>query len=1178
MSTYQERKKRIDEYFQGGGGTGRPTEIKKQEGLSLIETLSIDDNYGIIKDYMSDRFGMEETEYDKRKIIDSYINQMRKFNAGQSVVAVTELTHLNSGEGDELDARRAKASQAYELFDSLGGAFSKDRTVGEKLDAVGDYARALVVDPLNLVSLGVGKLAAAGTARVAVQGSKKLALIGAKDLAFRAGRLAASNAAKQGLKKPVIERIQREATQKAFQEALKKSKRKVILDKADRKAVLNSLKFDIGAAGIVDYTQQKSEVASGFKDELDFFQTGLSAFTTGLVGGGLAQAGFIYSKKLNKNIPLASIELDRSSQIQKSLDDSLNKLSKKDRKKILASADVTKALLQLKENTSKWAQKVADGKELAKVSEDPKASIDYDTEFAVMFFNGKKDVQLERADDAGFQGLVQILAKAGYKKPPDMRFTHFLGEAFEDLSKENKSIVLDAYDALKQSSDQLKDFNFEEFIKLDAAATSKAGQILQIKSQGQQLMNKLGLDEPTPEQVAQAVIDPVNKTTYEKIKTGAVDFQSYLIRSIITHPGTTALNIYGWKAATINQSISDMLRAGLYSGNALIKTVGGDIENAAKYKKLAVSMMDLQRQKVRNMVDPFGTKDQILDYMAVRPEAQKEIFRYLNGGVEVKGILDEFEMNPANIKDKKFPQKANELFETLYAVKAQDFITKTQEFAYAIDKQIRIKYGKTFNEFLQDDELVKYLSKPGTDMFKEFAEIEARAVQDALRNTFSKKYGGNDGFLQQTANFIENIRNYPGVGVLAPFGQFWNNSMAFMFDHSGISLMNKYTLRAGGKEAQSRDTMDLFTKAAVGWGALTIGAFKQYENLEEGLAWYEDRDDSGAVVSYLYEYPRNVPMLVGRMVAHQYRDGAVPTDLLKAFGDNFGTRALTRDFGDAYGAVMKGFQLAAEAQDQEVLSLSGQFAGEIFSQYASGLTRRLEPVNQTLAMLRGEDYEVVDKKQGVKFVNDSLRYTDEIFDWVLSVADAEEARELLGKGGKDKKEKALSDEPLPVPIGKIVGYREVQPSSTIEKLFNDIGRPNWSTGIRNKSPEAINHYNKYVRPQIEMLADVVLYNNDWDSMSLTDKQNSVKAILRVANTNTKKALKQSLDPNEKKTSLIFSIKGASSKESLRKALEYFDVSEKNLFELDVNQLYILEDMVKTFEKDIRGTGKRLGIE
>ncbi len=66
------------------------------------------------------------------------------------------------------------------------------------------------------------------------------------------------------------------------------------------------------------------------------------------------------------------------------------------------------------------------------------------------------------------------------------------------------------------------------------------------------------------------------------------------------------------------------------------------------------------------------------------------------------------------------------------------------------------------------------------------------------------------------------------------------------------------------------------------------------QNLEEGLAWYEDRDEDGSVRSYLYEYPRNVPMLIGRMGAHLVRDGAVPQDLLKAFGDNFGTRALNK--------------------------------------------------------------------------------------------------------------------------------------------------------------------------------------------------------------------------------------------------------------------------------------------
>ena len=53
------------------------------------------------------------------------------------------------------------------------------------------------------------------------------------------------------------------------------------------------------------------------------------------------------------------------------------------------------------------------------------------------------------------------------------------------------------------------------------------------------------------------------------------------------------------------------------------------------------------------MVDPYATFDSVMDYLAVRPEAQKEMFRYLNGGVEIDGILDDFELNPNSILKRK---------------------------------------------------------------------------------------------------------------------------------------------------------------------------------------------------------------------------------------------------------------------------------------------------------------------------------------------------------------------------------------------------------------------------------------------------------------------------------------------------------------------------------------------
>lgn len=1168
MSTYQELQeqitKRREELAAQNPEVEQEQEGEEQGAMSLIETLSTDQNFKTINNYMSDRFGMEEDKYSKREIIDSYINQMRGFNAGQSVVTVAELAHLNAGEGDKLASRRKKASDAYELFDNLDGAFSEGRTFGEKADAVRDYARAIVIDPLNLVTLGVGK--------IWTQFASKGAVLGAKNLAFRAGRQAAYQALKKGSTKKAAEQIQREATQKALQEALKRSKTKAILNKADRGAIYTSLGFDMAAAGGMDALQQKAEVTSGFKEEIDWFQTGIST-ATGALGGGV-QLGLIALKN-RKNIPLASIQLHRSRLVQEATDESIKSLSKEQRKEVLASENVTEALLELKERTQSWATKVAEGKKLLKVGDNPKSSIDYDTEFAQMFFIGNKTAQLEDGAVSGFKGIINIIGEAGYKQSNDMNFTDFMGEALGDLSEENRKIVVDAYEVLRETSDQLKPFNFEEFIKIDAASVSEAARIMQVKSQAQQMFNKIGLSatETDAATAAKVLLDPADEETVKGIFDTFRPLQDNLIRAIITHPGTTALNLVGWQAATLNQTLSDLVRGALYSGAAAGKLLTGNTADAAKYFKVTRQMMDLQRQKVRNMVDPYGTKDAVMDYLAVRPEAQKEMFRYINGGVEIKGILDEFELNPKSIPDKTNFEKYNNLFETLYAVKAQDFITKTQEFSYALDKQMRLKYDKTLSEFLNDPELVQYLSEPGTKRFKEFAAMEAAAVEDALRNTFSKKYGNNESWTGRAAGMIEELRTIPGVGALAPFGQFWNNSVAFMFDHSGISLINKYTVKAGRGKAVSRDSMDLLTKSAVGWGALGLGVYKQLDNLEQGLAWYEDRDDYGAVVSSLYDYPKNVPMLVGRMGAHLVRDGKVPEDLRIAFWDNFGTRALTRDLGDAYGAVAEGFQMAAEADDIEVLEVIKQMLGNMVSQYASGFTRRFEPVNQIMAMKQGEDYESVDKKQGAQWVNDSTRYVDQIFEIITDM----QPTELLTDRPQEKTN-ALSNEPLPVPIGKITGYREVLPSSTIEKLFNDIGKSKWRTEIRSKSPEAVNTFNDFVRPQIEMLAEMVMYNGEWDGKSLKEKEKIVKTILRVARENAMESLELSIDPVERKTKLIFDVKKITTKDNLSKVLKYFDVQEKEMWKLDVNQLLIVEDFLKSMKKDDAGLSKRLGLE
>ena len=220
---------------------------------------------------------------------------------------------------------------------------------------------------------------------------------------------------------------------------------------------------------------------------------------------------------------------------------------------------------------------------------------------------------------------------------------------------------MDAYEILRGSSDQLEGFGLEEFINIDAAKTREAAQILNAKSLAKQKFQRLGLDysDVNAEDAAKILSEPIEKKTRRGILSPFKPFQSNLIRSLVTHPGTTALNAIGWKAATVNQSVSDMIRGALYGGNAVLKQLTGDSVNAVKYKNLAVQMMDLQRQKVKNMVDPYGTYESVMDYLAIRPDAQRELFRYINGGIEVKGILDEFEMNPAMKPEKGNFQKFN---------------------------------------------------------------------------------------------------------------------------------------------------------------------------------------------------------------------------------------------------------------------------------------------------------------------------------------------------------------------------------------------------------------------------------------------------------------------------------------------------------------------------------------
>ena len=146
-----------------------------------ISDLTEDHNYNVIEAQMKARFGMSEKSHDRQEVVDKWINYNRKFNVGNTLSVLGEASYLSKADDEE----KVKALNSYKLFDNMKGSFSGG-TVGQKLDSIYDYGMALIVDPVNLVSFGAGKLATGGASKVAAEAAKEALTISANQIIKKA--------------------------------------------------------------------------------------------------------------------------------------------------------------------------------------------------------------------------------------------------------------------------------------------------------------------------------------------------------------------------------------------------------------------------------------------------------------------------------------------------------------------------------------------------------------------------------------------------------------------------------------------------------------------------------------------------------------------------------------------------------------------------------------------------------------------------------------------------------------------------------------------------------------------------------------------------------------------------------------------------------------------------------
>ena len=1163
-----------------------------------LDDLAEDHNYSIIEKQMKSRFGMSEKTYDRQEVIDKWVNYNRKFNVGNTLSVLGEASYLSKAD----DKEKFHALNSYKLWDNMKGAFDGG-TAAQKLDNVYDYGVALIMDPLNLVTFGAGKLLSGGATKAAAGVAEEGLKIATNKILKKAG--------KQGSKVSDLTPALKAEIDQARRRVLAKTMNREAVEGVEKGAIESALKtvankeLARGAAvetlGMItiDSIQQKSAYMKvGFQEEFNVLNTALIA-GGGFFGYGLAKTiPHLSGTKLPTSVALDVFDAAQGAEAaaktlartksKKEAKQKLDEIMADDTQRTAFVNDLRKSTIAAED----WAKTVMEGRQIsASLSDENLEAIATQTDEAFKAFLV--------GDEKTFGGLLSIFNKAGLTldkaNDPWKHVSHFQKEVIKDMPDELKQEVKRLYDAtlLKYSQRHKGITDLDEGMSVFAAELSASG----TKMHYQGLFMK-GLEEAktkkrsfkdtkgiTPEDLLVGELDPHTgaiKNLPEKQKEGFFEgMQRRLIQLLVTHPATVALNLYGWSNTTALSTASDMLRAGLYKGEWAARHLVGNEKEAVEAGKKAKLLLDLQGRKIRNLMNPFATKEEVLNLLSANPKQQKELFRYIAGGVDSKDVLKSINVNFDDIEKPGIFDKIVDGMQTVYGVKAVDILTKTQEYMYNIDKQIIKKYGMSYSEFIgaKADVLDDAGKKIGTQPLNwdkmrsdEFVEIQSLAVQDSLRNVFSKSYAGNEfnksnrTLIERVAGEIEAARAYPVIGAMIPFGQFFNNTIAFMADYSGISAVHGYFTQSGRHKA---DPFDMFTKGAVG---LTAGyAASEYEmkNLGQGLAWHEDRDDDGQVISKLYDFPFSFWKGVGRIFAHLRQDGTVPKELYIDIRDTFGPANLTRSLGETN--KMLG-DLALDAASGDIPDLTDGLAkllGGAGSLYLSGFSRPLDPINQIAAFSMGEAYNETDRNIGSKFANNSVRYVESIFDafeyW--TGVDTISAQQLITGGiadaPKQTKQRALEERERSSPIGRLFGYRESAAPNSLDKIFADIGMPEWKNNIKANIPEANNTMNRVITKHLEYEAEKAISKPNWETLPQKTKQKTLNKVIERAK---KRAMRELFRGSsvDKRHALMYDISksGGNVKiQDIELALEELGI-DKKATDLSTRELRLLNNFFK----------------
>ena len=1079
-----------------------------QTGLTPTTVFQDSDAMQSIRKYMI-RLQGKSADVSDEEMVDDFLSHSRKFAAGQSVVTLGELFSLQKADEETL----AIAAAAYDTFDRFEGVFSEDYTWGETFDGLGSYARAVIVDPTNLLGLGLGRLIAGGSAKAGTVALRALAKEAAeqqmkKTLMSKLGKKGAGEVIAKQAAGETITLAKQKAAVGAATQASKLAERDILRKAATSSTLSTALKkqalketaiatgVDSAVAVGIDAAYQEGMMLTGRQEEYDEVRSGLVALG-GLIGGSLTYATARSSRNLSRQSEGIVSAMQKYNPIETPVKVAAEKLSQGDT-----------FMKIMEKNFTEFPKRVASGRKLTKEGELIRG-VD-EQEFIRTFLLGDERVKTK--------GMVHAMQELGVQLPSRPRYegdnvTSFIADTLERLPKKQ----LEDFDKLFRKHigsnlPQYKDFSMKDMANLISYQTSAAGQQLQIFSEVKKILGvatgtKGEILDTTVEEAVNA-LNPamgLNSPVFSKFQKAAKDmqdnprpisyFQNLLIQTIVSHPGTTALNIMGSVYRGALDTVSDFVEGALYTGYGMRGFVTGNMDD---FKK-GVSIVKASARRPLQLVPSRATLAEAEDYIALRPEVEDVLFRFRSGGVENADIFKAMNMD----KTSSITQKTARGFEAyknfaqkVYLTEVQDRLFKNLNMMYYLDKNIEIEFGMSYKQFLKQPNAAELMQ---TDRY---LAREFKAVDETLSSVFSKSYSSrntlSDNPIEFVATVIEDIRKIPIVGAAVPFGQFFNNTVDMMADYTGAKLLYRAFGQGEGRTKES--IMESMAKGATGWAAIWAMSGTEMNYIDEGLGVFEARDSDGQVVSKQYDFPESFFKGIARIVAYNRLGQEVPEELVGNLTQTFGPENLTRSagqgverfkeyFGDTFdGGILEGAKSIVEAL--------GAIGG---SAWISGFTRPLDPLNQMAGFFKEEGATILDRRQGFRALNESARYIDQF----PGVSEG-----LIALGAEERNAPSRA---APVgEVGKIFGYRTIPEQSYTQRMMNGIERQDWQSGFAGAkstgSPELDNRLNSFIFDHIEPRAARLLLGQNWKKMNLSERQKAVDAAWSEARKAARKNL------------------------------------------------------------------------